>query len=151
MLLYHLNFGWPLADEGTEILWEGPWQSREGITDNKIFREGNDFHVCPPTLEEHSGSGEEVAFIDVRPSANGACLCALHNKRLGLKVTVSFKKEQLPWLTNWQHWGKGEYVTGLEPGTNPPIGQARAREQGTLIMLQPGERREYELQFDVQG
>jgi hypothetical protein len=24
----------------------------------------------------------------------------------------------MPWLINWQHWGKGEYVTALEPGTN---------------------------------
>ena len=25
MLLYHLNFGWPLVDEGTDLLWDGSW------------------------------------------------------------------------------------------------------------------------------
>ena len=55
----------------------------------------------------------------------------------------------MPWLTNWQHWGKGEYVTGLEPGTHPPIGQAKARAQGTLIHLAPGETRKYDLRFEV--
>ena len=25
MLLYHINCGWPLVDEGTEILWKGSW------------------------------------------------------------------------------------------------------------------------------
>jgi hypothetical protein len=55
----------------------------------------------------------------------------------------------MPWLTNWQHWGKGEYVTGLEPGTNPPIGQAKARANNTLIFLEPGESREYSLEIEV--
>jgi hypothetical protein len=55
----------------------------------------------------------------------------------------------LPWLNNWQHWGKGEYVTGLEPGTNPPIGQAKARAQQQLIFLQPGETRSYSLELEV--
>ena len=40
-------------------------------------------------------------------------------------------------------------VTGLEPGTHPPIGQAKAREQGTLIELEPGESRTYELSLEV--
>jgi hypothetical protein len=66
-----------------------------------------------------------------------------------LAVFLKFQKKQLPWLTNWQHWGRGEYVTGLEPGTNPPIGQAKARERNELIFLQPGETRSYELQIDV--
>ena len=30
MILYHFNFGWPLVDEGTDIIWKGEWQSREG-------------------------------------------------------------------------------------------------------------------------
>jgi hypothetical protein len=62
---------------------------------------------------------------------------------------VRFKKSQLPWFVNWQHWAPGEYVTGLEPCTNPPVGQAAARKEGTLIMLQPGESRQYELKLEV--
>jgi len=62
---------------------------------------------------------------------------------------LCFQKQQLPWLTNWQHWGEREYVTGLEPGTNKVIGQKKAREEGSLIMLQPGETRSYELELEV--
>ncbi len=76
-------------------------------------------------------------------------MCGLHNEKLGLALSIEFNKNQLPWLTNWQHWGKGEYVTGLEPGTHPPIGQAKAREQGTLIELEPGESRTYNLSLEV--
>lgn len=149
MLLYHVNFGWPLVDEGTKLIWEGDWQAREGGINADIFREGYDFKTCPAPLESHSGTGEAVAFIDPIADASGWCTAGLHNERLGLRVTIRFQKAQLPWLTNWQHWGKGEYVTGIEPGTHPPIGQAKAREQGTLIMLEPGETRLYELEIKL--
>lgn len=149
MMLYHCNFGWPLADEGAEIVWQGAWQSRDGDPNNPIFREGNDFRRCPAPLDEHSGGGEEAAFIDIDADADGICHCGLRNAALGLEVALRFQKSQLPWMTNWQHWGKGEYVTGIEPGTNPPIGQAKAREQNTLIQLAPGERRIYDLEIEV--
>ena len=147
MLLYHCNLGWPLADEGARLVWNGKWQARDASPE--IFVEGNDFRQCPAPLPEHRGSGEEAAFIDIEANSNGECICGLHNKRIGIAVSVRFHKKQLPWLTNWQHWGKGEYVTGLEPGTHPPIGQAKARSEGTLIELAPGETRKYDLRFEV--
>ena len=65
MLLYHLNFGWPLADVGADILWNGPWQFSGDKNAAKIFREGNNFRKCPSPLPSHNGTGEEVAFIDI--------------------------------------------------------------------------------------
>lgn len=148
MLLYHCNFGWPLIDEGTKILWNGTWKPRDG-NPNKIFREGNDFKKCLPPLNDHQGSGEEVAFIDPQADDDGFCTCGLENSKLGLRVNLKFQKKQLPCLTNWQHFGKGEYVVGLEPGTNPPIGQSQARRQNELIQLAPGETRNYALEIEL--
>ena len=148
MLLYHFNFGWPLTDEGTDIIWQGEWTPREGNR-NKIFSDGNNYHKCPAPLEEHSGTGEEVAMIDIVADDKGWSKCGLHNAELGLALSLRFRKDQLPWLINWQHWGKGEYVTGLEPATNQLIGQAKARERGELIFLQPGETRVYDLELEV--
>ena len=148
MLLYHFNFGWPLVDEGTDIRWNGTWQPRV-VGAEKIFREGNNFRKCPPPLDQHSGSGEEVAIINPTADSSGQCECGLHNAKLGLTVSLRFRKQQLPWLTNWQHWGKGEYVTGLEPGTNPPIGQAKARQTNQLIFLAPGEIKSFDLELEI--
>jgi hypothetical protein len=148
MLLYHCNLGWPLVDEGANILWEGAWQPREG-DDAVIFKEGMDFRKCAPPLESHSGGGEEAAFIDIKADSLGLCTCGIHNPELSLALAFRFQKKQLPWLTNWQHWGKGEYVMGLEPCTNPPIGQAKTREQGDLIYLAPGKSRRYDLEIEV--
>jgi hypothetical protein len=100
-------------------------------------------------MEAHNGSGEDVGVIDIDADEEGNCECGLYNEQLRLAIALRFPKKQLPWLTNWQHWGKYEYVTGLEPGTNPPVGQKNAREQNKLIILQPGESRQYDVQLDV--
>ena len=149
MLLYHFNLGWPLVDEGADIIWKGEWQPRETGANNKIFKNGNTFKKCPSPLEDHLGSGEEAVFINVTRDSSGRCACGVNNTKLGIALFIKFQKKQLPWLTNWQHWGKGEYVTGLEPATNPPIGRAKARAQRQLIFIQPGEPRSYDIEVEV--
>ena len=149
MLLYHFNFGWPLIDPGTKLLWEGKWEPREQGDDNKIFKEGHDFKTCQAPREDHRGSGEEAAIIKPNCDNEGLSKCGIFNENLGFAVTLAFKNEQLPWLTNWQHWGPGEYVTGLEPGTNPPLGQKLMRERNELIILKPNEKKIYNLSLSI--
>ncbi len=151
MILYHCNFGWPLADEGTSILWKGSWESRGSGQDDAIFNEKHDFRTCPAPLPSHTGTGEACGFIDAQTDADGMTVCGLYNPKLKLGFFIRYKKEQLPCLANWQHWGKGEYVTGLEPGTHTPMGQQAARRAGTLIHIEPGEVRTCELEMEVTG
>jgi hypothetical protein len=147
MLLYHFNFGWPLIDEGTEIIWEGKWHPAK--SDSRIFKEGVNFKTCRAPMEEHNAGGEDVVFIDIASDASGMCQGGLYNRKLDLGVIIRFPKKQLPWLNNWQHFGKGEYVVGVEPATNPVIGQAKAREQNQLIMVAPGETLSYDVELKV--
>lgn len=149
MLLYHCNYGWPLVDEGTKIVWRGTCGSRGLDMDNAIFNSRHDFRTCQKPLEKHRAGGEACGFIDVAPDKDGTCTVGLHNEKLGLAVVTRYKKKQLPCLANWQHWGPGEYVTGLEPGTNPPTGQAAARKQKRLVHLGPGKSRTYDLEISV--
>lgn len=149
MMLYHCNFGWPLVDEGSDICWRGNWKPRYEAGAHEIFREGRPFRKAPAPLAAHSGTGEESALIDPVADDTGHCVCGIGNSRIGVAVVLNFPKRQLPWLTNWQHWGRHEYVTGLEPGTNAPIGQTKARESGELILLAPGETRQYDLDIEV--
>ena len=139
----------PLIDKGTDIIWKGQWESIDKDPNNRIFNISNDFKKCPEPMEEHAGFGEDVAFIIPQTEANGTAVCGFANEKLGLGLSIKFNTLQLPWLINWQHWGKGEYVTALEPATNPPIGQSKARSEGTLIELAPGEKRNYDLELKV--
>ncbi len=149
MLLYHFNFGWPLIDEGTDLILNGPYHHLDEARDSILFNGKNNFRKCPAPLEAHRGTQEAVGVFDVPANAQGYCICGAHNASLGIAVSLKYKKEQLPWLSNWQHWGPGEYVTGIEPGTNPPIGQAAARKQNQLVMLAAGETREYDLELEI--
>jgi hypothetical protein len=149
MLLYHCNMGWPLIDAGTRLNWKGPWESRGGKLDNEIFHPDGNFRICPEPMDSHHDGGEACAFIDIEPDANGYCQCSAFNPQLGFGLEISFLKDQLPWLVNWQHWGKGEYVTALEPATNLTVGQSYARKQGSLIELKPNESRQYNLKISI--
>jgi len=149
MILYHCNFGWPLVDEATDIICKGKWASRGMPMDNAVFNPKRNFKKCSKPLDSHRAGGEGCAFIDVKPDKKGLCTVGLHNPRLALALVMKYPKKQLPWLSNWQHWGPGEYVTALEPGTNPPIGQAAARKQKTLIHIPPGKTRTYDLEIAV--
>lgn len=150
MILYHFNFGWPLVDEGTDILWKGKWFPRHAPENARIFKPGSNFQKCSAPVPAHNGFGEEVAFVDIDADVAGNSLCGLYNESLGFAVTLSFKKQQLPWFINWQHWAAGEYVTGLEPGNIPPVGQAAARKENKLEFIEPGQSKTYELELAVQ-
>lgn len=149
MILYHCNYGWPLVDEGTDIICKGHWASRGLDMDNAVFNSKRNYKKCSKPLDSHKGGGEGCAFIDVTADKKGMCTVGLHNRKLGLALMLKYSKKQLPWLSNWQHWGPGEYVTALEPGTNPPIGQGGAREQKKLIHLAPGKSRTYDLEMSI--
>ena len=90
MLLYHFNFGWPLVDEGTDLIWQGATVSRDGDPENRIFRPGHNYRQVPAPMPEHLGSGEDAAIIDIAADAAGQCTCGLHNARLGLALALIF-------------------------------------------------------------
>jgi galactose mutarotase-like enzyme len=149
MILYHINCGWPLIDKGTDIVWNGDWKAMHSPEGNTVFNAENNYKICPDPMESHSGLGEDVAFIEPVPNSEGICQCGFVNQNKQLGFLIEFSKEELPWLTNWQHWGKHEYVCALEPGTNPPMGQSGARKQGQLIELAPGEKKIYTVKLKV--
>ena len=150
MLLYHCNFGYPLIDEGTEIIYKGTCKSRGAIpTDDEIFKSKNDYKKCHGPMDSHRGFGEACGLVDIKADKSGMCTAGLYNPRIELAAALRFKKEQLPYMWNWQHFGYGEYVVGMEPATNGIMGQNNALKAGELIMLKPGQKRVYDLEIEI--
>ncbi len=149
MLMYHCNFGWPLVDTGTELFWEGTLESRGRTFDDAVFNKA-DYKIVKAPIANTNGEAEACAFINSHPNQAGICTCGLINRLIGLKLTMQYHKTALPWLTNWQHFENNEYVVGLEPGTNPPIGQTKAKSNNTLRTLAPGQSEKYSLHFTVE-
>jgi len=149
MFLYHCNYGWPLIDVGTDIVWKGACRPIGEPLDDEIFASRHNYRKCSAPMPSHRGSGEACGVIDVTADNKGTCSVGFFNRRLGLAVAMKYPKKKLPYLTNWQHWGYGDYVTALEPGTNPPYGQNKARQEKKLLHLGPGKSRTYDLEIAV--
>jgi hypothetical protein len=47
--------------------------------------------------------------------------------------------------------GQGLYVVGTEPGNVYPEAREKLRREGRLTMLQPGEKKRYEIEFAALG
>ena len=79
----------------------------------------------------------------------GKTFSALINPKLSVGVAIKFDKSQLGRFTQWKQMGEGEYVLGLEPCNCPVEGRAKARKDGTLEFLKPGEKRKFDIEIQI--
>jgi hypothetical protein len=121
-LLYHVNLGIPLWQEGARLETDAD----EVVPRDEDARAGLDTWNEAPRLEP--GRPERV-FEHV-----GATRAAVERDGLRVEVTSS-----LPRLWQWTHPGYG--VLGVEPANCSVLGRAHDRAEGRLPELAPGERR----------
>ncbi|MDZ7837242.1 MAG: DUF4432 family protein [Actinomycetota bacterium] len=99
------------------------------------------------------GYKEQVFFHDISADSQGYSHIALVNPQLnsgrGLGIAVKFNKDSLPHLVQWKMMGNGEYVCGLEPANSFVRGRAVERQEGTLKFIQPGQKVNYHLEFEL--
>lgn len=146
MLLYHLNVGYPLLDEGTRLLAPIADVVMAAHAGEAYRRQGVGYRTMPAPRD---GFAEQVWEHDLAADARGRVPYAVVNDALGFGLAVEVTKAQLPTLTEWQHFAPGAYALGIEPGTNHVPGHAFARERGELILLKHGEERSYDLALRV--
>jgi len=143
MVLYHVNLGYPLLDDGSRMVCNS-----KTITPNSdIAREEIDqYNVIGPPVP---GAFERLYFHDPVPDADGYAAAALVNETLELGAYVRFRKDQLPNLIQWKQLGAAEYVLGMEPANCLPLGRIKQRERGELEILPPGGKKEVELEIGI--
>jgi Domain of unknown function (DUF4432) len=138
MFLYHVNVGFPVLDEGAELLAPATNPTARGDHDVAGYTR---FHGPRP------GYVEEVTEHDVHGEADGSVPVAVVNRALGLGAYEVFNRNQLPRHFIWRMLGEGTYAVGIEPSTNRTAGRLDARQRGELIELDPGETRTYDLEL----
>jgi hypothetical protein len=143
MFLYHMNPGFPVLDAGTRFLVNSE-RSTEWINDHEVDADTYET-VAPPRDESH----DDVYVHRPIPDDSGMIEAALVNEAMGLGIGFRFPKSEIPLLTQWQHYSKGTYVTGVEPGNCAPLGRAWNRTNGFLQQIAPGEVRDFHLQITV--
>ncbi len=138
MYLYHVNVGFPVVDEGSEILV--PAESIETRGDYPI--EGYRRLHAP-----HTGYVEQVFEHEPAAEEGGTVPVGIANRSMDLGFYQVFRRDQLPHQLVWRMLGERIYTVGLEPSTNRSTGKLDARERGELAELDPGERRPYDLEL----
>jgi hypothetical protein len=138
MLLYHCNAGYPLIDEGSELLIP----ARTTTTDYGVPIEG--YRTIGPPLPRAT----EACFEhDLIAEEDGSVPAGLVNRRLGIGLAQVFRQQQLPFLTVWRMLAEGMYGVALEPSTNRDAGRWDAAARGELQMLEPAGTRTYDLEL----
>ena len=146
MLLYHYNFGYPLLDEGAELLV--PSRAVVHAVHRDLRAQGVGYRVQRSPRADFS---EQVYEHDVAAGADGVASAALVNPALrgGLGVRLDYDRAALPCLIEWQCLQSGLYVLGIEPSTNHVPGRKFAQARGELIFLEHGEIRHYRTRLSV--
>jgi hypothetical protein len=138
MYLYHVNVGWPVVDDGTELLAPARSVSPRGDYPAEGYEK---FHG------PEKGYVERVFEHDLAAEENGTVPVGVVNRELGIGFYEVYRQEQLPRHFVWRMLGEGTYVVGVEPSTNRTAGRLDAKERGELIELSPGEIRAYDLEL----
>lgn len=145
--LLHMNFGYPLIDEGTELCHAGVVEPRDDDASRAYFAK-SDRRIISAPLAEHRGSGEAVAFV--KPMKDrGLAMVGVINNKIGIGAAIRYDAQQFPRCANWQHLGPGEYVTALEPMTGTLAGRDKDRATGDLQTLKPGASRAFDYSIEA--
>lgn len=112
-LMYHINFGYPFLDEGTEIVVSDKTVSAARTEMSKKYFEER-FKMTAPidNFEEH------LYFHDVPADADGLCHAMIINHKMNLAVELAYTKAQMKYLVEWKSMGAGDYALGVMPSTS---------------------------------
>ena len=143
MVVYHTNPGFPILDGGSRVVIHSR-RSTDYETDlevdSKEYR-----HITAPKK-----TATDKVFVH-RPRADrqGNAYVALINDRLELGLYWKFNRREIPIVSQWQHFHRGTYVMGIEPGNCSVAGRISNRKHGTLEQINPGAVRDFHLEIGV--
>ncbi len=123
-LLYHVNFGWPLLDEGARLILRGPITlcPPSDPPVNVLPDEPNGYKQVIAPHDAFIGSGARGFICTPTPDGDGLAHVGIANPRLNLALEMTFEVEQLPRVMLWQRYSPGMYVLGMEPMVGTPFG-----------------------------
>ena len=135
----HLNFGYPLLEEGTRLIFDSlETTPREEYAAKYIdtWREIEEPAYPYP---------ERCYFHKLAKDENGMTGYTVFNEKRQIGVNIQYDGNALPFFCEWKMLGKGEYVLGLEP-MNAFLNGPKPGEEGCAApVLAPGESQVYRI------
>lgn len=131
MLMYHCNFGFPLVDQSAKVISNHKEQHYFDEISKKAGRHNEVLDAPHKTFEQN--------VFTLHKPATSIVKAAVINPDLGLGAFVECDEKQLACFTQWIQLAEQDYVLGLEPGKNHPIGREAAIKNKTCVVIKPGE------------
>ena len=144
-ILYHINFGFPLLDNGARILIQN--YKIEPFDEHSKEQIDGRLYIHDPT----SGFQEVNYLYYAKADSNGDSVAMVVNDNLlsGLGVYIKISAETLPFFCEWKMLERRDYVLAIEPSNVVCENRKVLRENGILPLLKPGEIREMDIEIGV--
>lgn len=143
MLLYHINIGYPLLDEGTRL-----YLPTRSVTPREELSAPH--AACWNVMDAPKDNEPEYVFIhEPQPDEQGRMSACVVNERLALGLQISWNTANLPYFMEWKSTASGDYVLGLEPANSSVYGRPLHEERGDLHRIAPFAKEKNELVFTV--
>ena len=140
MLLYHVNFGYPLLSAETTVEVSG---ANGAVTTQPM----NDLSTDPVHMMDPIDGRTEELYLH---SDFGKCgEGRIWNPTLGLGAYVKFDAEHLPNLMEWKNMKSHDYVLALEPCNTFGIDRTEAKKQGKIAVIPAYSSIETELEIGI--
>jgi hypothetical protein len=143
-MLYHINYGIPLLDEGARVVAPVDWLCPRDAGSAAASIRAWDRYPAPTR-----GAEEQCMYMGLKADRKGETRQMLRNEAGDLAVVQSYRLKDLPCFTLWKKPGAVEdcYVTGLEPATNFPNPKPFEEKKRRVIRLAAG--RSWEASFTI--
>lgn len=144
-LLYHINLGWPFLAPGSKV--STSCTEMLACIDSA---KGAD----PTTMPAPTPKDVEKVWDWNAPAGNQWVELSNENTadRGVMTMRLEWDGNQLPHFMQWRNACEALYVQGLEPSTTGLLGRANDNSHaGPAPMVQPGESRQFDLQFTFKG
>jgi hypothetical protein len=145
--LLHINFGYPLLDEGAEFCVAT--EKLDPVTPPSPFWQNNTWKRITAPRDDRKGAESTVAYLTPKAAPDGKVTVGIINPKLNLGVAVRYNANEFPRCVNWQHLGPHEYVAALEPANGGVQGRDKDRANAWLDTLKAGAKKTYRYEFEV--
>lgn len=131
MLLYHMNVGYPLLCEDSEIVIPTRKVTPRDETAAMNVMGWN-------KMEAPKDNEPEYVFLhEMAADKEGNTFAAIINEGLGIGLKIEYNLRELPYFMQWKSIASGDYVVGLEPANSSVYGKPYHIREGSLHQMKP--------------
>ncbi|WP_425396026.1 DUF4432 family protein [Aeoliella sp.] len=149
-LLYHVNFGYPLLDEGARFIYQGSGTLHDFRAEHATSTPIEQSKLVAAPHESYCAAREQLVIAEPVSDPEGNIHIGILNEQRQLGVSLNYSADALPRLGNWLHFGpRGSYVAALEPFFGSILGPDNDSHPSITAYLEPGESKRYEVEYRI--